>query len=64
MSKYSQVRDAMDIFVKYKDEFIEADHDIIYGISTNTEITDEDKATLDELGWVESDEYDCWCCFC
>ena len=53
------------IFQKYGSdvpgqETFSADHDIIY-VGTAPEATsEEDKKTLDELGFHECSEYDCW----
>lgn len=60
MPSYSDVEKAMNIFKKYDDDFLEAQHDILLGPNLDTEFSEEDKETIEELGWFESDEYDCW----
>ncbi len=69
MSTLNQVAGAIAIFSQYLDadtEFFEADHDVIYGPCSNTlkGITPEDKKKLNELGWHEDSEYDCWVSYC
>lgn len=44
------------------DEYLQSDHDVIYGPSLRDiqfNVSREDLAKLIELGWKESDEYDC-----
>lgn len=60
MPKYSDVAKAMEIFAKYDDDFLESDHDVIFGPSLDTEFSEEDKQAIEELGWFASEEYDCW----
>ncbi len=63
MPKYSEVARALEIFQKYDNDFLETDHEIMYGISIDTDLSEEDRKELEKLGWFESDEYDCWACF-
>ena len=59
MPRFSEIIEAFYIFVKYKDDFLEAEHDTIYGpsLSDVTEMTDVEKNRLEELGWfINSDE--------
>jgi len=57
---YDDYINALNIFAKYPHrEHLSAEHDIIYAGPSPDEVTSEDKATLEELGWHESDA-DCF----
>jgi len=60
MAKYSQISEAMKIFIKHEDDFLEADHDILYGPRLDTHFTNEERKQLTNLGWHKSEEHDCW----
>lgn len=63
--QYSDMAKSIEIFMKHiDDDFFEADHDIIYGPNLDTPFTDEEKKKLEDMGWIETDEYDCWSHFC
>lgn len=57
-----------NIFAKYEEGGLDehlggADHDVIFFAHQDLEISEEDLAVLDELGFHISDEYDCWICY-
>ena len=57
---YENFTTALGIFSKYEKEgSISAEHDIIYAGPSPSQVSFEDKVTLAELGWHES-EYDCF----
>jgi hypothetical protein len=61
MAQAKQIAEGILIMEKYDPGFwISAEHDAIYGLSSNTfEISESDKKKLSELGWSLS--YDgCW----
>jgi len=60
MPKYSDVEKAMSVFKKYDDDFLEAEHDIIFGPSLDIKFSEDDIKIIEELGWFKNDEYDCW----
>lgn len=64
--KYSDMAESLEIFINYglSNEFFSTDHDVIYGPSLDVSFSEEDRTKMETLGWIESDEYDCWCCFC
>ena len=64
--QYSDMKKSIEILEKYSldEEWIEADYDVIYGPSLDAPFSDEDKQRLEELGWFESSEFDCWSHFC
>jgi hypothetical protein len=54
----------LEIFEKYDlNGYVCAEHDVICGISLDTEISEEDRKVLEELGWSENKEYDSWTAF-
>lgn len=62
---YEVMLKSCEIFVKYNlTDYLEADHDIIFGPVIGAKFSDEDEKKLKELGWDKSDEYDCWCHHC
>jgi len=40
-----------------------AEHDVICGIALNTKISEADQKVLEELGWIQNNEYDSWVAF-
>lgn len=55
--------EAFAIFAKYEPESIAhvaAEHDIIYA-GPEVEVSPEDKARLEELGWFYDKSLPCWC---
>ncbi len=58
MTTIEQVIAGLEILKKYGNAFA-ADHDIIYGPCAPN-ISAEDAATLEELGWHVSSEFDCY----
>lgn len=58
-----QLIKALQIFLKYKNSGwpTHCEHDVLMIADiTEEEISEEDKAELDELGFFWSDEYTCW----
>jgi len=64
--KYSTMKESIIIFEKYGlgDEWLEADHDIIYGPSIDVKFNKEDEEKVIDLGWWKNDDSDCWSCHC
>ena len=60
------IREGIDIISKYYDDpegyHTGADHDQFYRWETDRPVSDEDKARLDELGWMY-EEGNSWSCF-
>jgi len=64
MATAKQVIEGLQILDKYEDNYIAAEHDILYaGPSDASKITPEDQAKLDELGWHIDSETDSWARF-
>ena len=63
--KYSDMQKSMEFILKhFPDDFIEAEHDVIFGPGTEPDdLPQEIQDGLDEHGWFYSSEYDCWCHF-
>lgn len=58
--------EALQIFLKYSDEEYptHCEHDVLMVIGIDEDqVSEEDKARLDELGFFWSDEHDCWSSF-
>ncbi len=54
---------ALNIFLKYKDAYAptHCEHDVLLVVGiTKEEVSEEDKARLNDLGFYWSYEYDCW----
>jgi hypothetical protein len=51
--KIERIIAGLQIFAKIPGPglFVQAQHDVLYGAPPNVEISDEDKAKLEELGW-------------
>ncbi len=43
--------------------FVQAEHDEIYALSTEVQLSDEDVKRLEELGWLEDSDMGCWKAF-
>lgn len=55
--------EALTIFLKYKNAYAptHCEHDILYVVGiTKEEVSEEDVAQLDKLGFIWTDSYDCW----
>lgn len=71
MATCASVIEGMQILMKYQepdDIFgVSAEHDVLYCGPSLSELegklTDEEKQKLDDLGWHEDSEGDCWACF-
>lgn len=70
MATLDEVINGLQILQKYagkESDRIDAQHDVIYAGPNLEElegkITEEDKAKLEELGWHEDSEGDCWARF-
>lgn len=65
MAKVKEIIEGLQIQAKYKpDEWCAAEHDIFYGpCDSDVEISDVDKARLEELGWFIDSECDSWAVF-
>ena len=62
----NSVLEGLQILAKYfPDGDIAAEHDVIYagGDNSDVEISEEDLARLDELGWFIDSEVDSWAKF-
>lgn len=58
-----EMRRGIEIFQKYlsKDEHLDgADHDVIFFAGRDLPLSDEDRAELESLGFLLSEEFDCW----
>lgn len=57
--------EALTILAQYSQESyaLQAEHDAIYTRPGCGCIQGGDKSRLEELGWFEDEELDCWCCF-
>jgi hypothetical protein len=54
----------LQILEKYEPgEWVDAQHDIIYGGGSGVDVSVEDAQKLDELGWFIDDQTDCWAFF-
>lgn len=57
MNKLRNIRDGLNIFLKYKGEYISPAHDEIYcGPADDMKMSGEDKAILLSLGWMDGSE--------
>ncbi len=58
----SKVKAGFDIFLKYGEWNISAEHDIIYAypVLDEVKVSEEDVKALEELGWWWDDDSDCW----
>lgn len=57
--QYKNLIEALTIFSKYQHrEGVSAEHDILYAGPSPADVSEKDLATLEELGWHPSDEYD------
>ena len=65
MANVEVVIEGLQILAKYKPgEQCAAEHDVIYGpCDSDVEISDADKARLEELGWFICSECDSWARF-
>ena len=62
--KAEKLVEALQIMMKYGDVEVAVGHDVIYaGPDISETISEEDAERLEELGWFESDEDDCWKAF-
>jgi len=65
-SSLSGLIEALQLFRKYKDvrRPTHCEHDVlcVMGV-TQEEVSAEDAVTLDEMGFLWSEEYDCWISF-
>lgn len=50
----------LEIFRKYHASDVSAEHDIVYVGTFDDVVSDEDKKTLDSLGFFWANEFDCW----
>ena len=62
MSSLEEVRDGLNIFIKYRANSIDTQHDTIM-VLCETEISEEDKLRLLNLSWWIDYENDCWSIF-
>lgn len=63
-SFYQKMARAFDIFNSYEgDQYLSAEHDIIYSGPSPAVVTAEHCDELYELGWYKSEEYDSFYCF-
>jgi len=62
MAKIESIIEGLQIQAKYKpDDWCAAEHDVFYGTCTSeTEMSDADKARLEEIGWFICSEVDTW----
>lgn len=63
MAKLSTIRMGLNIFSKYdkNDTSCAAEHDVFYaGETPPEEISEEDKETLEDLGWGWDKGFNCW----
>lgn len=68
MASYSAIAGGLTLFAHFEMEGMEtqlggADHDIIFGPSSDLQVSPEVEARLQKLGWFKSEEYDCWAHF-
>lgn len=64
MATVKEVIEGLQILEKYGAGEMSADHEVIYaGPDLSATISPEDLKRLDELGWFESEEFDCWSMF-
>lgn len=59
MATLNQVIEGLQVFAKYDEHNVCAEHDIIYA-RAYTDLTPEDTATLERLGWHWSKQADSW----
>jgi len=67
MSTLKQIKKAIEIYEKYRnlDEFIAAEHDVVWLFPIVEEMTKEDENILDkECGLYKDTDLECWSCFC
>lgn len=65
--RYSRAARVFEIFLKYyKDDWIAAGHDIIFGpfVKSPCPIPDLEQKELINLGWHIDTSEGCWACFC
>jgi len=63
---YNRVRDVrlgLEIFERHGELNVAAEHDIFYGASSNIELTDEERAMLEDYGWFIDESCDAWAFF-
>lgn len=58
MNDLKRLLAGLEIFNKYGDSDVSAQHDIIYAGRETT--NQEDSAKLKELGWHKEEEFECW----
>lgn len=64
MASAQEVIDGLTILMKHGAISVEAQHDILYaGPGIDGELTDEEKAKLEQLGWHFDEETDSWARF-
>ena len=63
-SPIQKVIDGLTILMRHGATHAEGQHDIIFaGPELSTELTDEEKAKMEELGWHFDEETDSWAKF-
>ncbi len=65
---YRNMIEGLNIFAKYTkcgldEDLGGSDHDVIFIASCGLDVSEEDRARLEELGFEESSEFDCWTCY-
>jgi len=60
MSQYSRLSQALDIFMKYPEDDMAADHDIIWAGPDPNSVSEVDIVKLAALGWHPEWDLDCF----
>jgi hypothetical protein len=61
MSAYDKITRAFAVFAKYDHTpGVAAEHDLIYAGPDPDEMSPDDVATVEALGWHREGEYECW----
>ena len=65
MSQIKEIIQGLQILSRYRlqNDWIAAEHDIIYGPDLKEDVTPEDAKQLENLGWFFDEEFDCWAVF-
>ena len=60
MSKIEKILYGLNIFKQHNQHDISAEHDEIYA---GGKVPEAETKTLEEMGWMWNDEYECWSIF-
>lgn len=55
MDKVDAIIEGLEIFKKYGEVSIASEHDVFYAGPTDSEVDDDDRKRLEEMGWSDGD---------